>query len=130
MSKQNLAIVKKLYDAAQQGDMDTILSLISPEFVMYEADGLPFAGTYHGSEGFSQFVEAFANTWSEFSNTELEVLDANPYVIGLSKLRATGKRSGETIEVPLAEFFRVEGDHIVELRPFYFDGAAVARAGR
>ncbi len=52
------------------------------------------------------------------------IADAGAYAIGLAHLRAKSRRTGQSIEMPLAELFWVVDGKIVRLLPFYLTGGS------
>jgi ketosteroid isomerase-like protein len=74
-------------------------------------------------------AEIFGQTW-EFppGKTFDYVDDGRGRVVVLTLGRAVGKRTGIEVEWRLAELFVVRDGLIVEIRPYYWDTAAIARA--
>ena len=100
-----------------------MLSYIDPQFTCYEAASLPYGGEYHGPEGLLRLYKAVFSIWETFEVEVKELLDAGQTVVALIHLRVKLKGSGRTVEMPVAEFWRLRDGKVVELRPFYWDTA-------
>ena len=44
----NLDSVRQVYQAFAEGDIPSVLGFLSPDIAWTEAEGFPYAGTYHG----------------------------------------------------------------------------------
>ncbi len=97
MSRENLEIVRRGYDAYAQGDMEAMLASMDPELVTYRDE--PDAATFHGPEGFLQAIAEWVEDFDEFAATAEELIDANDHqVIVRVHQTATGAQSGAQIE--------------------------------
>jgi ketosteroid isomerase-like protein len=67
MSSPNVQRVYESLVAYQEGDENKLRELIHPEAVIYGAPGLVNAGTYHGYEGFRQWVSQWEEAWDGIS---------------------------------------------------------------
>ncbi|HLM72342.1 MAG TPA: nuclear transport factor 2 family protein [Polyangiaceae bacterium] len=121
----NVDIVRSIYEAGAKGDLNGILPFLDPNVVIHEAASLPYGGEYHGIEGFSRLAAAVYSTWKSFEVDMTELLDAGPTVVALIQLRVTMKESGQVVEMPLAEVWRLRDGKVVDLRPFYWDTAVL-----
>src|SRR6478672_6470439 len=63
MSRANVEVVERFEDAFVRGDMDEVLSLVSPDIVVHEAPSLPYPGDHRGHEGFLKLADAFNSVW-------------------------------------------------------------------
>ena len=129
MSKENVQMVREVWDAWRAGD-PAALSLLDPE-VRYEDDMLPdHAGeTYRGIEGVLKAWARWIEPWGEF-DTELEWLrDAGADVVSCHRVRARGKGSGVDIEGHYAYLWRFEGGKVTYLKSFGDPDEALEAAG-
>jgi ketosteroid isomerase-like protein len=74
---------------------------------------IPDAGVYRGHSGYTQWLEDWADAWSEFSLEPEEFIDVDDRVVVVLQMRATGRGSGVTV--------RRKDAMVVEVR----DGLAV-----
>lgn len=122
-----LEVVQAYYDALQRSDLEGLLAVAADDIVLEEASSLPYAGVYRGHTGWQDFGAAFTAVWQDPVITVDSIADAGDYVVGLARLSAKSRRTGKSIEMPLAEFFWVADGKIKRLLPFYWDTAAVLK---
>jgi uncharacterized protein len=97
VSRENLEIVRRGYDAYARGDVEAILADLHPEMVTFREE--PDGATFHGPEGFLQAIAEWVEDFDEFAATAEELIDANDdQVIVRVHQVATGARSGARIE--------------------------------
>ncbi len=126
------ATLMKFYEAETQylspggGDFSVIAETLHPKCVLFQPHSLPYGGEWHGPEGFHSWMKAFGEEWSS-----LEVRDPHFFpsgddvVFSRSHVFAVARRTGQDIDWPLLQFFRVKDDRILELRPFHWDTATM-----
>jgi hypothetical protein len=107
--------------------MDTAFTQLAPDVRLHEADGLPYAGTYHGPDGFRRLLEKVYGL-AELTIHHTEFLDAGDTVIARMDTTLTFRATGEAIDMPIVELYRFTGDQITYVDVFYKDTHAVARA--
>ena len=96
-NSESKKVVEQLYGYFQDGDMDKILSLLDPE-VVFKLHGpehqIPWAGTYNGHAGVSQFFSRIMTTMdlSEVSHDQFVVDGEYVNVLGrdIGTIRSTG----------------------------------------
>ena len=95
MSQENVEVVRRGYEAFNQGDIDGVLEVVAPDFEYVATGAVPgVAGVYRGTEGFRRCAEAF---WGEFDDPRIEVhelIDAGDQVFASTTLRGHGRQSG------------------------------------
>ena len=121
----NVDIVRSIYTAGIAGDLEGMLQHIDPQFTCREASSLPYGGEYHGHEGFSRLMAAVFGVFKAFEVDVREIHDAGQTVVAVIQLRATLKESGRVVEMPVAEIWQLRDGKAVDLRPFYWDTAAL-----
>ncbi len=130
MQQTNQQIVEAIYDAAKRGDLPTIMSYIDPEIEAIEADSLPYGGTFHGLEGFQKLFSLVFASWRSFEFEVDSVLDGGAYVVALMRVKIGLKGSDTVVDTRVAEFWKLRDGKVIELRPFYWDTAALLGHGR
>ena len=78
------------------GDFDALAAMLDEDFVVHEAQGLPYAGDYHGITGWRTLSHAVVSTWGSFRLKPLEFLGetADTFVVRFAisgRSRKTGK---------------------------------------
>ena len=113
MSQRNLEVVRSVYDAFDARDLKTVLNHLDDDVEVVATEGVPWSGTYHGHEGFSEFIRA--------------VDDHISLTIDVHELFASGEnvaQVGQLIGIvnTTGELFNIRSIHIWRLR----DGKVVA----
>lgn len=101
----------------------------SPDVVLHQADALPYGGTWRGHEGMQRFFAAMSGVWESFDMVEQEFLatgETGGPVVVLTHVRARARATGRELAFPILQTITVTDGRIAEVRPFYWDTAAVA----
>jgi len=100
----------------------------APDVVLHQADALPYGGTWHGHKGMEQFFVAMSKTWESFDMVEQTFLnDKNPLVV-LTQVHARARATGQELDFPILQTITISDGRISDVRPFYWDTAAIATA--
>ncbi len=113
------------YLAAGGGDFSAIAATLDPECVIYQPASLPYGGIWSGHSGFEAWMQAFAQQWSSMEVQDTELYATGDVVVSKSHVYAIAKVTGLHLDWPLLQFFRLRNNRILELRPFYWDTAAL-----
>jgi uncharacterized protein len=119
--QENLTTIKKMYDAIFASDMDTFKTYLDPEIVVFEADSLPYGGTYIGTDGVERLWAAVYGAWDDVAFKVTNFTAGGDSIVVLGHFSARGKTTGKTFSFPQAELWRFRGGLAFEWRPFYFD---------
>jgi ketosteroid isomerase-like protein len=120
-----LATVRRFIELISAGNIEEGLPMLTDDFVLDEAEGLPYTGTYHGREG---FVEIMSKIGSQYDMVpiSIEYADAGDVVMVMPLLKFTARASGESLEMQVCEVYRVRDGQISKIDVYYKDAAAVA----
>ncbi|AUX42405.1 uncharacterized protein SOCE26_038360 [Sorangium cellulosum] len=130
MKLTNQQVIQSIYDTGKTDDFETILSFMDPDLVIQEAESLPYGGTYHGPEGFHRLI---ARVFESVRSLHVEVegmLADGDQVIAMLRVKLGLKGSDREFETKVAEYWRLRDGKVIELRPFYWDTAALVSALR
>lgn len=122
---EKLAIVNTLYASTGKGDFDTAESLLTDDFFIIEAEGLPMAGEYRGKTALRGL---YAHVFGTLKVADLEpegMSVGGDYVVNLISFRF---ENPDLASAQLAEVFRFRGDKVCEIRPYYFDAKPIVDA--
>ena len=122
---EKLAIVAELYASTGAGDFDTAESLLTDDFFIIEAEGLPMAGEYRGKTALRGL---YAHVFGTLKVADLEpegMSVGGDYVVNLISFRF---ENPDLASAQLAEVFRFRGDKVCEIRPYYFDPQPIVDA--
>lgn len=121
---ENLKVVAQYYESLfKTRDFTTMASLVEPGAIYYQAEGLPYGGTF---TGFEEWTKMYAKSAEFF---ELQIEKEPVYFSDASKneviiyftIKAKAKKSGKTLSMPISEHFDLKNGKITAIRPFYYD---------
>ncbi|MFF2083349.1 nuclear transport factor 2 family protein [Nocardia sp. NPDC058176] len=131
------SVLENMYEAearylAGGGPGFSSFSLLAPYFatdvVLYQADNLPYGGTWRGHEGLERFFVAMSGVWDRFEMVEQTYLAETSPLVVLTHVRARTRSTGRELAFPILQTVTVDAGRISEIRPFYWDTAAIADA--
>ena len=118
-------IVDDLYAATGQGDFATAASMLTDDFFITEADGLPMAGIYRGKNALRDlFVHVMGIV-------DVASLDRHAMTTGddMAIVHLSFTFADPALKpAELCEMFRFRGQKVCEIRPYYFDPATMTAA--
>ena len=105
----NLNSVKQVYQAFAEGDIFSVLGLLSPEIDWTEAEGFPLGGTYHGPKAVLEGVfMRLGSEWEGFAAVPDEFIDAGDTVVVLGKYSGKYKKTGKSFQAPFAHVWKMQ----------------------
>lgn len=119
--EQNRETTRKIYAAMFAGDMGTVKTFVDPDITIYEAESLPYGGSYRGANGVDRLSRLVYETWDDMEFRLEEVTAGGDRTVALMHFSAKGKKTGKTFSFPIAEAWRFKDGKAIEWRPFYFD---------
>lgn len=121
MSEGNVDILRRGYDAFNQGDIGAVMGLMDPdiEWEEPEVEGLPQRGTHRGAEDVANHVfGAVAQNWDGFQAVPEEFLDAGDRVVVLGQFGGAGKASGKPLDATFAHVWTMREGKAVRFRAY------------
>lgn len=129
MSKENVALIKGIYDAFSAGDVAGVLGRMSPSIVWNEAENFLYAdgNPYVGPEAVATGVFARCiGEWNGFTVAIDEIVDGGDTVIALGRYLGTYKATGNSMRTQLVHVWRIADGKAVRFQQ-YADTLQVAR---
>ena len=80
------------------GDEDTLRTLIPPDGEIHGAPGIVNSGTYHGFDGFQQWVKQWEEAWEEINYELLELIDVGDSIV-VVPVHVIGRGAGSGLEI-------------------------------
>jgi ketosteroid isomerase-like protein len=98
MSRENLQVVRAVYDAVARHDSAAVLALYHPE-VEWDGSRLPESSlsgrrVIRGHEGLQSLFREWYDAWESFEDDCERVIDAGEYVVSVVTRRGRGRASG------------------------------------
>ena len=117
MSRENVAIAKRIYEARNRGDVDAVLADCDPEVTWHPhlatLGGIPI----RGHDGVREYMASLQEDWIGFRHEPEEFIDAGGgTVVALLHTYARGRESGADVEVPVAHVSHLQGRQVHGLR--------------
>jgi ketosteroid isomerase-like protein len=97
MSQSHFAILRRVIEAFNAADTETVLSLLHPDVEFRSA--LVERKTYRGPSGVQQYAADLASVWEDWHTEEDRLVGAGETVVHLCRIIGRGKGSG----VPVAQ---------------------------
>lgn len=105
----NIDSIKELYQAFAKGDVPSVLGVLSPEIDWTEAEGFPYAGTYHGPRAVLEGVfMRLGSEWNGFAAVPDEFIDGGDTVVVLGKYSGTYKKTGKSFQANFAHVWKMQ----------------------
>nr|WP_293099806.1 nuclear transport factor 2 family protein [Okeania sp. SIO2F4] len=124
----NIDVIKRLYQAFSEGDIDSVSALLDPSIEWIESDGIPYGGVFKGYEAVLNGVFAkIGAEWDNFTAHVDEFIDAGDIVVTLGTDSAIYKATGKKMIAPTASIWTLKNGKVVKFRQ-YIDTLAVVNA--
>lgn len=125
----NWSVIDGYIGLAKQGRREEGTALyFHKDFTVVEADGLPYAGTYRGAEGFLHLIGKVTQHWSDLEIETLQVIgapDGDVFAIEMS-MKGVSSTSGKSFSTSVCEIWTVKDGRIFSIRPYYWDTRLMA----
>ena len=124
----NVEVVKRIYQAFSEGDMETVSQLLSPSVEWIESEGIPYGGVFRGYAAILEGVFGkIGAEWTDFTAHVDEFIDAGDIVITLGVDSGTYKATGKRMSAPTASVWTLKEGKVIKFRQ-YIDTLAVVNA--
>jgi ketosteroid isomerase-like protein len=128
MSRENVEIVQRMFDAWNRGDYDAARDFFDPEVHVEAELGTDFDGTYHGLAGLGRLMR-FWNAFGSFRTDIEKWVPAGDSVVALAHHHATGKRSGIDVDMRNWQVFTIRNGKVVRYGLVRTEAQALEAAG-
>ena len=115
MSRQDVALIRNLYEAFAKGDVPAVLAAMSPDIVWNEAENYPYAdgNPYRGPEAILAGVFArIGSEWDGFAAVPEEYIDGGDTIVVLGRYRGTYRASGRSMDAQMVHVWRLADGRI------------------
>jgi ketosteroid isomerase-like protein len=119
MSRDNVDIVRRGFEAMTEGGVDALLPLIHPDFEMTTPAALSAEpDTYRGPEGIRRYFDSFYEAMDEVSFEAHELRAVGELVVVPATLRARGRTTGIEAEQSVALIWEVRDGKAFRVQVF------------
>ena len=126
MSDDDVDVIREVYEAMAARDIERLLGLIDPEFIVTQDDRLPWGGRFVGHDGFAAFALALTGAIDSKVTTEA-MFTADGDVIQYGRTRGVAIDSRAEFDVPEVHRWTVRDGKAVAAH-FAIDTPAMLRA--
>lgn len=132
-----IAVLEGMYAAETQylaaggpgkASFQSLAPFFAADVVLHQAEALPYGGTWRGHQGMERFMVAMSQAWELFEMVEQTYLATEGTIVVLTQVHARARVTGQELDFPILQTITVKDGHITEVRPFYWDTAAIAKA--
>jgi len=97
MSRENVEIVRRSYDAYVRGNLGSALAAFDPDVVACDHD-IPDSGEYSGLDGLFRWQADWESGWESWRWDPEEFIEAGEGVVAVLRVYARGRQSGVDVE--------------------------------
>jgi uncharacterized protein len=130
MSEENVEIVRRVIEAWNSDEQDSVIRFLDPEVIFDATRRLVNPKTYTGMEGMRLMLADRDEVWEEFRTEPDQFLDAGDRIVVIGRWVGKGKGSGIEVQQPVAHVFTLHDGRVVRWELGYTDrGEALEAAG-
>ena len=129
MSEANVEIVRRVHEALNAQDEETLIELLDPEIVWVQNPNAPDPHTLHGHDGVRELAAMVEDAFEDISFDADWFLDTGETVVALGQMRARGKGSGVEIREARAWVWTLREGRVIRHETFADHAEALAAAG-
>jgi ketosteroid isomerase-like protein len=118
MSKENMEIVRRAYEALNKGEYTAFFAAFDPEIELVLPEGGMNAGTHRGPREVRQFLEGYFESFENFQVVAEEFFDTGDQVVAFLRQSGRGRASGIEIETRFAHVLTLRGGKVRRVEAF------------
>src|SRR3954447_22469725 len=129
MSEANVDLVRRGFESLREGDFETLLPLIHPEFEATTPAALAAEpDTYRGHDGVRRYFESFYEAMDRVGFQAQELIPVGDLIVVDTVLRTRGRTTGIATEQRLATVWELKDGKAYRLSVYATVDEAVAAA--
>ena len=125
MSRENVEVVRRIFDAYVAGDLEKALDDADPDIVWNAADEAP----QHGLDEVVAYMARWEREWENLVTVPEEFIDAGDRVLVTVHFSGRGRGSGIEVDTRLYEVYGLREGKIVRMDEFTDRAEALEAAG-
>jgi uncharacterized protein len=131
MSKENVEIVRRLWQAFADGGMDALMEYFDPEINWRAMEGAPDdVGEMNGRDAVRWYMQDWLDTFEDITSVPMELLDGgDDHVVATIHVTGRARLSGIETELRYAIVYTLRDGKIVRGREYADRQQAVEAAG-
>jgi uncharacterized protein len=129
VSRENVELAQKGFEAFSRRDLDTALALMHPEIEAHDPPEVPDATVYRGLEAVRLDWERTFELFEDFSIEVEKVFESGDEVVLYLRYRGKGRESGAEVEAHMAHVWTFQDGKAIRLRQYLDRAKALEEAG-
>jgi uncharacterized protein len=129
MSRENVEIVRKVYDAWARNDPSQAFEYLDPEVVWEAIEDAPDAGTYRGHSGVKRYMDDWLQDFEDFEFEFGQPVDADGRLVLEQWGRNRGKGSGLKTEIHYAAVYTFRHGKVFTVKEYNTCAEALGAVG-
>jgi ketosteroid isomerase-like protein len=125
----NVATVRRVLDAFNRLDIESVLADADPEIELREWPTAPGAQAYHGREGMRRALDSWFESWDWMQVELMELREVDDHVLFALHQRARGKGSKVEVEIKSFNVYTFRNGKLVRIELFTEHEPALEAAG-
>src|SRR6476620_11132417 len=129
MSQENVEIVRRAYELLRAGELDAVIALYHPDAEWRDLQHAPDTPeVVRGGTAIFALWTQWTEAFEDFSADVYEYIDAHPWVVCDSHWHGTGRESGVSIDLRVADGIEIQDGKITRVVLGYDDVATALKA--
>jgi ketosteroid isomerase-like protein len=130
MSRENVEIMRRLFDAFNSGDGEAWLAATSENIKLYPRREEPgVKACYEGIEGMFEYLANWYSGWESYETVAERFIDGGEYVVVDVRETGVAQQSGVRVEENFGHVFKLRNGQVEEWRMFGPLSEALEAAG-
>jgi ketosteroid isomerase-like protein len=118
MSQENVEIVRRAYEAWNEGEYTAFFDTMDREIEFVLPEGGMNSGTYRGPGEVRQFLERYVESFENFQVVPEELFEAGDQVVAFVRQSGRGRASGVETESTPVHLLTLRGGKVRRLEAF------------
>lgn len=128
MSRKNVKLVRRSWEAFVRADFDAALEPLAPD-VEFDLTSHPGGEVLRGHDGVREGMRRWVVAWESYAMELDDFIDAGDRVLILFRERGRGRQSGIETEAKLGAVWTVRHGQVSRMQPFRSRSEAYKAAG-
>jgi ketosteroid isomerase-like protein len=112
MSRENVEVVRRAFEAYARGDVEAMLEEVDQEVQWKQVEE---PGPVYGRDGVREALRRWDETWDNLQAEVEEYIDAGECVVALIRFRGLGRTSGVPVEMASYHVFTVRNGKVARM---------------
>src|SRR5437879_13169650 len=117
MSRENVEVVRAVFEAWNAGNMDAVCELFDPDVIVRPAEGWPAPGPFVGREAVRRSLTQRREAWDADALEAISVIDAGDRVVVRQLWHGVGQ--GPDMNMQLTNVYTVRNGMIFGMESFW-----------